>query len=101
MELGGFIDRKRKGLRYRQSVVVLGRRIPFRVEQGRRRCFEALEIVGKREAEARAIGGSLLMGERETAYSGVRLIRRTEPTAPVSRSRFRLHARRYSVSDKA
>src|SRR3954447_16204805 len=33
--------------------------------------------------------------KRTPLYSGVRLIRRTEPTAPVSRSRFRLHARRY------
>src|SRR3954464_10858998 len=51
-----------------------------------------------------AVGGNMLVvagAEAEkvaqfiVGYSGVRLIRRTEPTAPVSRSRFRLHARRY------
>ena len=47
--------------------MVLGGRVFWGIEQARRRCLEAGAVVGKRDAEALAIGGGLLMGERKAA----------------------------------
>jgi hypothetical protein len=67
VELRRFLDGEGEGLRYRQLVMVFGPCIALGVEHLRRRRREALTIVGDRDFEPLAIGGRLLMGERQAA----------------------------------
>ena len=67
MELGGLLDGEREGLRHRQPVVILGRRVARVVEQSRRRRLEALAVVVERLLQPLAIGGRLLVRERQPA----------------------------------
>jgi len=65
VQFGGFVDRERKGLRHRQLVVVLCRCVARGVEHLRRGRGEAPVVLGERDFEPLAIGGGLLMGERQ------------------------------------
>ena len=67
VELGGLVDGEREGLRHRQPVVILGRRVARVVEQPRRRRLEALAVFGERNVEPLAIGRRLLVRERQAA----------------------------------
>ena len=67
MQLAGLLDGEREGLRHRQAVVILGRRVARVVEQSRRRRLETLAVVVERLLQPLAIGGRLLMGERQPA----------------------------------
>ena len=69
------VDRQREGLRHRQPVavllvkfgMVLGRRVLPGVEQPGRRGIEPSAIFGKGDRQSLAIGGGLLMRQRQAA----------------------------------
>jgi len=65
VKLRGLVDREREGFRYRQFVMVIGRRIALGIEHPRRRCVKPLGIFGERNFESLAIGTSLLVSERQ------------------------------------
>ena len=67
MQLGGFVDGEGERLRDRQAAMIVCGRVFGRVEQPRGRGLEPLAIVGKRDAEALAIGRRLLMREGQAA----------------------------------
>ena len=75
MELRRLLDGEREGLRHRQAVVILGRRMARVVEQSRRGGLEAPAVLGQRDVEPLAIGRRLLVRERQA--------RRAPPTAPA------------------
>ena len=47
VQLGCFLDGECESLRYRQTIVIFGRRMVRVVEQAHRRSLEALAVVGK------------------------------------------------------
>jgi hypothetical protein len=86
MQLSSLFDRQREGLRYRQPIVILDRRILLGIEHPRRRRHEAPVVLGEREFESLAIGGRLLMGERQAAQRLRQILgRRTVATAAGAR----------------
>jgi hypothetical protein len=65
MKFCSFVDGQREGLRHGQAV--RGRRVARVVEKPSWRGFEAPAVCTKREVKPLAIGGSLLVGERQAA----------------------------------
>src|SRR5208337_3195864 len=67
MQLSGFVDGEREGLRDSELVVVVKRRVLFGVEQLDRRRREAGRVIGEADGEPLAVGGGLLVGEGQAA----------------------------------
>ena len=67
MQPCGFIDGESEGFGDRQTIVILGRRVPFRIQQFRRRRFQPARVFGERHIEPLAIGRRLLVRERQAA----------------------------------
>src|SRR5262249_42331031 len=67
MEFCRLIDGKRKRLRHRQTIVILGGRVAHVIEEFCRRSLEAPRIFGKRNVESLAVGRRLLMREWQAA----------------------------------
>ena len=67
VKLSGLIDGEREGLRHRQPIMILRWCIARVVEQSRRRDFKSTAVVDQGHFEPLAIGGRLLVRERQAA----------------------------------
>ena len=67
VKLSGLVDGEREGLRHRQPIMILRRCIARVVEQSRRRGFKSTAVLDQGHFEPLAIGGRLLVRERQAA----------------------------------